>query len=130
MDSAFLNLARGNRLATYMGLEMGSGVPVKYSKDYTYVEVPIKCLENADGGHGEKAMRNQHLLVIPNCKVDVRGTFKVLVKTNPELQKVASCPSLFILDALEHEQCSFYATFRKDFDINELDWVVRLYLLG
>lgn len=129
IESAFINLVRGNRLSMYMGLQLDSKEPPRFAKDYSYVEVAVREFWNpTEEKTVTKALRNQHLLVRPACVVNLKGSYKVLVKTNPKLQEVCSCPALLVLDVGEGEQPSFYATFRKDFDVSELDWCVRLYM--
>lgn len=130
-DNVFLKLVTGNRMSSLMGLELETGLPPKYAHDYCYVEVPLKEIYNpADEKVVTKALRNQHLKLIPACKLNVRGRYRVMVKTNPKLQEVASCPAMFMLDIDTKEQASFYATFRKDMDIGDIEWAVRLYLLS
>ncbi len=130
MDSIFLNLVRGNRLNTQMGLQLDGGVPPRYAKNYNYVEVPVREAVGSDGTPTSKILRNQHVRLVPACEVTVKGYSSVLVKTNPSLQAVANCPTLLLLDVAEGEQPSFYATFRKDYDLADLTWLVRLYLLS
>lgn len=133
MDSVvFGNLVRGNRLTGIMNLRMTEGVPHKYAKDYTFVEIPLNHLFNPSTDEIQvKALRNQRLRIVPACTVDLKkGGYKIGVKVNPKLLEYASCPSFFILDTEEHEQPVPYAFFHKDMEANELDWAVRLYLMG
>lgn len=128
MDSMFVNLVRGNRLSLYLGLEMLGEHAYRFSKDYSYIEVPLLHAENSEGVV-DKALRNQHLKVIPACKFKVQGSrLKVLVKTNPLLQEVATAPTMYMIEE-ESGSPIFYMTMRKDFDLSKLDWVVRVYLL-
>lgn len=126
-ESVFLNVIRGNR----MQLQMSEGFAVRNAKDYAYCEVPVEHFYNTSTeGVQTKAIKGQHIQVIPACKIQLDGKYRILVKTNPELQKVATCPTMFLLDLNEGEQPSFYATFRKDFELAHLDWAVRLYVLA
>lgn len=132
MDSVtFLNLVRGNRLSSIIGLRMREGVPYRFSKDYTYVEIPLGELFNP--GTEEvvsKASRNQRIRIIPACDILLRGTgYKVIVKVNPKIHEYASCTEIRFLED-DTDQPVFYATFHKDMDAAELDWAVRLYLVG
>lgn len=127
METAFRNIAR--RIA-YMKLEMLGGAQFTNAPDYTYVQIPVLELYNpTDEKPVTKALRNQHLKILPACKVDVRKPYKLWIKTNPKLQEVSSCPAMFMLDSDQGEQASFYATFRRDFDVSELDWCVRIYMM-
>lgn len=134
MDSAFINIARGNRITSYLGLEMTAGKAFRYcqnvSAPYTYIEIPLEGLINADGEQVEKALQNQKLLVKPACRLDLKGPYRVMVKTNPRLSEFADCPSVLLLDPGEKEQPYFYASFRKGMAAIELDWAVRLYMMS
>lgn len=126
-DSSFLKLIRGNRVTNYLGLHEDT---VRFGPDYTYVEMPIMHLQ----GSGEedkptnKAVRNQHLQVCV-APFTPHKLYKVLVVTNPMLQRVASIPAVYLVDGSNPEPLEMWATFRKDFDVSNLDWAVRLYLM-
>ena len=131
LESVFLNLVRGNRINQYLRLKLENGAAPKYSRDYSYIEIPAKeFFLPSEEKKVTKVLRNQHVQVIPACTVDVQEGYRVLVKTNPKLQEIATCPALFLLDHKEGEQVSFYATFRKDFEISELEWAVRIYMIS
>jgi hypothetical protein len=130
LESVFLNLVRGSRLSMYMGLKMDEGAAYRFAKDYTYIEIPLAQLYNPSTEEVvTKATRNQRIQIIPACKVEIKGNYKILIKTNPVLQEVASCPSMILLDSGEAAPASFYATFHKDMSEKDLEWAVRLYLL-
>lgn len=130
IDSAFLNLVRGGRLTAYMGLKLDDAGKPKFSKNYTYIEIPLREVLSADGTPITKALRNQHCKVVPACELSIKGNSKILVKTNPKLQEVSNCPTMLILDEDQGEQATFYASFRKDFEISELEYAVRLYMFS
>lgn len=133
MDSnTFLNLVRGNRLPSIMGLRMNDGVPYRFAKDYTYVEIPLAHMYNPSTEEVQsKASRNQRIRIIPGCQVRVSGSgYKVLVKVNPKLHEYASVSYSAVLDSGDEEQPVVYASFHRDMDEKELDWAVRLYLIG
>jgi len=130
-ENTFLNLVRGNTLGSYLHLSMNEGVAFRYGGDYTYVEVPVAEFYNTtEEKVVDKASRSQKLKIIPACTVGVRNGYKILVRTNPKLQEVANCPALFLIEPGEVGPPSFYASFQRDFDATNLDWAVRLYLLG
>lgn len=129
MDSTFLNLIRGNRVTAYMGLK--TDVPPKYGVGYQYIEIPIRCFRKDDGTELDKANPNQHLEVIPDCTIKVRGSQPVMVHYNPALQAVGSMAGSHIVWPGGEEQCpSFYVSFRKGIIVSELEWAVRLSLLA
>lgn len=133
MDGAFLNLVRGNRLKSWMGLELPEGVTApKYGPQYHYVEVPVgQVLKDGEPVAEGKIARNQHVEIVPACTIKVRGQSPVLVVYNDELQRVASLGSMTIVHpGGEAVAPSFWATFRKDFNVEDIKWAVRLYLLS
>lgn len=134
LNTALLNLARGNRMSTHLGLQMDEGRSLKYANDYLYVQLPLRG--HALAGSDEvvtagKVMRNQHVRIESAATINVRGNHRYVVKTHPKLQEVATCPTLFIIDNQgEGEQVHFHATFRKDFDLQELPWITRVYMIA
>ena len=114
-----------------MGLQMTEGVPYKYAVDYSYVEIPLGTIYNPSTEEVlNKASRNQHLLLKPACSLRLDGNHKIIVKTNPLLQEFATVPAVLLLDPKSGEQPHFYASFRKDMDLSDLDWLVRLYMVS
>lgn len=132
MSETFLNLLSGNTLKSYLGHQTDDTNSPNWAPDYTYIQVPLKEVYNpSDEKIVTKAMRNQQLKLIPACTINVRSRYKAMVKTNPKLQEVATCPTLYLIDGGDsREEISFYATFRKDYDLSELEWIVRVYLIG
>lgn len=132
MDTVFLNTSRGNRLGSYMGLQMTEGAAYRHARDYRYIEVPLSEIYNPSSEEVlTKVSANQTVQIIPAAKVKPANGYTVLVKVNPKLQQYANCPAMFMIDAHSDEQPSFYASFRKSMDASELeDWCVRLYLIG
>lgn len=128
MDVVFLNLARGSRLSNYMGLKMHPEHSYRFGSDYSYVEIPLAGIVR-DGEEVEKGLRNQQVLIIPACTVDVKAGHKIFVKVNPALQEYGSAPSIMLLDSGLKEQPVFYITLRKDLHKEDITWAVRLYLL-
>jgi hypothetical protein len=129
MDSVFLNLIRGNRVTAYMGLKTEASP--RYGVGYQYIEIPVKCFRKDDGTELDKANPNQHLEVIPNCTIKVRGSQAVMVHYNPALQAVGSMAGSHIVwPGCEEHTPGFYVSFRKGITVNELEWAVRLSLLA
>lgn len=130
MESSFLNIARGNRLNSYIGLKMGEGKSFRYAADYTYIEIPVRELINVtDDKTGSKGLRNQHVRILPACEVNVRGNYKLLVEPNPELAAYGSVQGMYYIQPGQGEQVpGFYITLRKDLDLSDLNFAVRLYL--
>ena len=128
-DSAFLNLVRGNRLSAMMGLDVKTP---KYGPEYHYAEIPIKEIRTTDGAViTDKVMRNQHVEIVPDCTVQVRGKSPVLVEYNTALQQVANLGSLHIVHpGGDRHSPSYWVTFRKDCPVEDIKYAVRLYLLA
>ena len=129
MDSMFLNLIRGNRVTAYMGLK--TDCPPKYGSSYYYIEIPVRCFRKDDGTELEEAKANQHLEVVPDCTIKVRGNQAVMVHYNPALQAVGNMAGSHIVWPGCDEHCpSFYVSFRKGINISDLEWAVRLSLIA
>lgn len=126
-DTTFLNLVRGNRVTNYLGLHEDQ---VKFGPDYTYVELPAMHFLHADGEKADVAVRNQHLQLVV-AAFQPHRLYKLLVVTNPELQRVATIPAMYLVDGANEEVgVEIWATFRKDFKLADLPWAVRLYLMS
>lgn len=130
MESSFLNLNRGNRLSSYMGLEMAPGVAsLPFTPGFTHIDIPPLHLEKDDGTVLEQGLRNQHLRIVPACTVDLRGDYKLLVEPNPALAAVGSVQGMYYIQSGSGRQApGIWITLRKDFNPADLPWVVRLYL--
>jgi len=128
-DSAFLNLVRGNRLTALMGLDVKTP---KYGPEYQFVELPVKEIRTADGTPiTDKVLRNQHVEIVPDGTIQVRGKSTVMVTYNNTLQQVADLGSLhFVPPGSERHAPTYWVTFRKDCDIASINYAVRLYLIA
>lgn len=132
MDTSYFNWARGNRVTNYAGLVMAPGTEYKYGPDYTYMDVPaVGFYDEKEEKLTDKGLRNQYLKIVPACTLDVKGTFKVLVE--PCLG--AAAYGMMQAGYLIHSGSGvtvpdFYILLRKDLDIKELSYAVRLYLVG
>lgn len=129
----FHNWNRGNRISGFAGVKMREGQPLRHSRDYTYIEIPLGEIYSPTSEEVlTKVAANQKVRIIPACSVKPAPYMKILVKTNPVLQQYSNCPAMFLIDASgEDEVPAFYASFHKGMDAAELsDWCVRLYLVG
>lgn len=132
MDSAFLNLIRGNRVTAYMGLKTGdSNQNLRFGPGYLYVEISAKAFRKEDGTELTEAKPNQHLEIVPDCVVKVRGNQPVMVHYNPALQAVGSMAGSHIIwPGGEEHAPTYYVSFRKALLLQDLEWAVRLSLLA
>lgn len=131
MESVFANLIRGNRVSALIGLKLGEGIPPKYGPSYHYIEIPVKCFRKDDGTELDKASPNQHLEVVPNCTIKVRGGQAVMIHYNPALQLYGTHSGSHIVwpGSAEHSP-SFYMSFRKGINLSDLEWAIRISLLA
>lgn len=133
MSTSYLRLNQ-TRVATYLGLRMDEGFPYRFpsqgSREYAYVEIPVKELYNpSEETVVTKGMRNQYLKVIPACRVNVRGHSRFEVHPNPALYQYGLIQAPFYLESEEGELTpGFYIALRKDLDISEIDWAIRIYM--
>ena len=131
METVFVNLVRGNRLSALIGLKLPEGLVPKYGPQYQYVEIPVKCFRKDDGSELDEAKANQHLEVIPNCTIQVRGSQPVMIHYNPALQAVGTHSGSHIVwpGSGEHSP-GFYVSFRKAVSAADLGWAIRISLLA
>ncbi len=131
MEAVFGNLVRGNRLSALVGLKLPEGQAPKFGPQYQYVEIPVKCFRKDDGTELDKANPNQHLEVIPNCTIQVRGSQPVMIHYNPALQAVGNhSGSHIVWPGGDAHIPSFYVSFRKAVNVTDVEWAIRISLLA
>lgn len=134
METSYLSLSSGSRLSNYLGLAMDEGYKYSYpgvqERNYGYIEIPLKDLHNTTTGDmSDKVLRNQHILVIPACSVEVRGNYRFEVHPNPELWRYATVQGMFYLEPREGKKIpAFYMTMRKDMDKADVAYAIRIYM--
>jgi len=131
MDNVFLNLVRGNRIASRLGLVTpNNNANLKFGPQYAYVEIPVKeVLKDGVPVEDDKISRNQHVQIVADCSINPKGTEVVLVAYNNELQQVANLSFGHLVHPGEGlQEPSFWATFRKDCLVEDIKWAVRLSL--
>lgn len=134
MDTSYLSLAGGSRLSNYLGITMDAGHVFSYpgiqERQYGYIEIPVLELRNtATGEVVDKALRNQHIMVVPACSVDVRGNYRFEVHPYPELWSHATVQGMYYLEPREGRKVpAFYMTMRKDMDKADIAYAIRIYM--
>lgn len=132
MDTSYLNWVRGNRITAYAGLAMETGYEYKFGPDYTYLEIPALKFQSSgdkDLEDDQKGSRNQHLLLLPACVVNIKGQYRVEVEPNPELSKYGAVqPGYYIHPGTGEQAPGIYMNLHRNCDISELSYAVRLYL--
>lgn len=128
MESAYLNLVRGNRLSSLMGLKMVADYPYRNAQNYMYVEIPVRHFE-LDGEPVTEAKRNQHVFVVPACSINVRGTSIVEVEPNPDLARLGQLQAGYKVHPNSGlKEPGFWFTARKDVKLEDIGYAIRLYM--
>lgn len=132
MDTSFFSWGRGNRASASAGLEMVPGYDFKYGPDYTYIDIPLAGFyDEKKEKLVDKGLRNQYLKVMPACQLNVKGGFKVLVEPCTELARYGTMqPGYYLHQGSGEVSPDFYIHLRKDVDLADVPYAVRLYLRG
>lgn len=133
METSYLKLI-GSRLSNHLGLKMDEGYeymfPQVQERNYGYVEIPVKELYNPGEEKAvEKGLRNQQLIVVPACTVDVKGHYRFEVHPNPQLWNYGIVQGMYYLEPKEGTKSpNFSIVLRKDLDPAEIEYAVRIYM--
>lgn len=133
METSYLKLL-GSRLSNHLGLKMDEGYeysfPQVQERNYAYIEIPVKELFNpTEEKVVDKGLRNQHLLVVPACTVDVKGSYRFEVHPNPKLWSYGIVQGLYYLEPKEGTKApSFSVVLRRDLELSDIDYAVRIYM--
>ena len=107
-----------------------------FSKDYYEVYVPLGAVIPLSASKSESDIdptdiqRNSRVRLEPACTLDVQERFRVEVDVNPALLEMADVSHIQMVSPLSGDQPHVYATFRKGADLSELEYLVRLRLVG
>ncbi len=132
MDTSFMNWARGSRLQVYAGLTMAEGREFRYGPDYSYIDIPcVGFYDEKEEKLVAKGLRNQYLRLVPACTLNVRGSLKVQVEPCPELARFGMVqPGYYVHPGSGLLTPELYIQLRRDLDLEEVPYAVRLYLRG
>lgn len=131
METVYLNWARGNRLQTYGGVRVVDGHSIRYSRDYATMYVPLyEAFLLSEEAVVTTARAKQRIKLIPACTVQPAERYRVQAVINPALNSVATISYNNIVESDEPGSLEIYAHFHRDFDLSQLDYLVRLYLVG
>lgn len=131
MESAYLNWARGNRISNYAGLQSLGDATYRYSDDYIELYIPLlEAYYPKEEQVVSEAKVNQLLRLIPACTLDVKK-YRVQVEVNPKLldHALVQAPSM-ITPNDKDVQPIVTAKFYRPMNMSELDYVIRLRLMG
>lgn len=126
-----MNITRGNRLTSWMGLEGKYTFPKHSERNYGYVEIPFRAepFRNGEGEYQPQGARQQYLEVFPDCSVNVRGHCRIFVQPNPALAKFGPLQGGYYIESQSGTVIpTFFISLRKDLDPSLFEYAVRLYL--
>lgn len=128
METSYLKLMKGSRLTNYMRLEMAEGVEPILGKNYLYIDIPVLGAET-DEGIGPQIKRNQHVWIKSAAAVDVKGRNFIEVEPNPALAEMGQVQGMYrVHPDSGKKELGFWFTARKDVDLTELQYAVRIYM--
>lgn len=127
MEAVFLNLIRGNRLNSYMGLS--DNKEYKFGKDYSYIEIPLKAAISHESGNRIKKVKDKPVSLIAAETIKVAPHYKVMAEINPEILKSAHVSMAHIYDTGFSGEPVINAVFYTDVELDDYTYLVRLYLL-
>lgn len=133
METSYMKLI-GSRLSNHLGLKMEEGHEYRFpqiqERNYAYVEIGATALYlPSEEKYLDKALRNQQVKVLPACTVDVKGHYRFEVHPNPQLWEYGTCQGMYYLEPREGEiRPGFYVALRKDLDLKDIDYAIRIYM--
>lgn len=134
METSYLKLIDGTRIQNYLGLKMDDGYiaakPQEAGRNYAYLEIPARELYNpSDESVVMKGMRNQYIRVIPACSVNVRGNYRFEVEPNPALAEFGALQGRYYLEPGDGQLVPhFHLWLRRDLELSDIKWAIRLYM--
>ena len=114
----FPKINTGNR-TTKMGLEGD----FTYTKDYMGILAPAQPAE-------EELTKGKKVVLKPTVTVNPKSGFKILVDVNPKLYEYGSVNCVSIIEPELGEQPEVFINLRKKLDLDDLDYLVRIYVAG
>jgi hypothetical protein len=128
METSYLKLMKGSRLTNYMRLEMDAGVEPVLGKNYLYLDIPLAGASTEEG-MSMQVKRNQHVWIAAAAHIDMKGRNFIEVEPNPALAEMGQVQSTYRLHPDSgRRQLGFWFTARKDADLTELEYAVRIYM--
>lgn len=128
METSYLKLMNGSRLTNYMRLEMIEGTEPILGKNYLYMDIPLVGAETEEG-ISFQVKRNQHVWIASAAHVDVKGRNFIEVEPNFALAEMGQVQAAYRLHPDSgRKQLGFWFTARKDTDLTQLEYAVRIYM--
>ena len=121
---------KGSRLTNYMRLEMLDGHDYLLGKNYMYIDIPLLGVDEEDKLI-TSIKRNQHVFIKAAATVDMKGRNFIEVEPNQKLAEIGQVQGMYRLHPDSGvTQLGFYFTARKDVELSELEYAVRIYMPG
>jgi hypothetical protein len=128
METSYLKLMKGSRLTNYMRLEMDAGVEPVLGKNYLYLDIPLVGASTEEG-MSMQVKRNQHVWIASAAYVDVKGRNFIEVEPNLALAEMGQVQAMYrVHPDSGKRQLGFWFTARKDTDLTQLEYAVRIYM--
>lgn len=128
METSYLKLMKGSRLTNYMRLEMDPGVEPVLGKNYLHLDIPLAGAQTEEGMTLE-VKRNQHVWIAAAAHVDMKGRNFIEVEPNSALAEFGQVQGMYrVHPDSGRKQLGFWFTARKDVDLTELQYAVRIYM--
>ena len=129
METSYLKLMKGSRLSNYMRLEMDKNVEPVLGKNYLYLEIPVAGAVADEELLTMQIKRNQHVWIKSAATVDMKGRNFIEVEPNPALAEMGQVqPTYRVHPDSGKKGLGFWFTARKDVDLTELEYAVRIYM--
>lgn len=128
METSYLKLMKGSRLTNYMRLEMAPGTEPELGKNYLHLDIPVLGAQ-AEEGISMQIKRNQHVWIRSAATVDMKGRNFIEVEPNPALAEMGQVQGMYrVHPDSGKKELGFWFTARKDVDLTELEYAVRIYM--
>lgn len=128
METSYLKLMKGSRLTNYMRLEMDKGTEPVLGKNYLHLDIPVVGAVTEEGT-SLQVKRNQHVWIAAAAHVDMKGRNFIEVEPNPALAEMGQTQATYRLHPDSgRKQLGFWFTARKDVDLTQLEYAVRIYM--
>jgi len=120
MNNVFMNLVRGNALATYVGAKGEVNKDYTFGKDYSHIECSLGSVANLEDGR---------VLLRPAVTVDPKKC-KLLVVPNVKLSVVGNVSYQSILEPGDGKALGIVVSPTSGTaDFSDLDWLCRIYAI-
>ena len=128
MDSAYLKLIEGSRLTNYMGLKMEKGHMYTNGKNYMFLDIPVLGV-TGETGLTMEVKRNQHVWVKAAATVEIKGRNFIEVEPNHALAAVGQVQASYKIHPDSGvTELGFWFSARKDVDLSDAQYAVRIYM--